>query len=291
MPTVAVTGANGFIGSHLVRHFAGRGWPVIALGRSAPPGDLGSNVSHRPYALTEPPQPDDLAGGDYLVHCAYAKHTRRGPDSDEINVRGTKLLLDAARRQHYKKFVFLSSLSAHESAGSHYGRHKFALEAVFDPRQDLVLRLGLTLGDGGLVQSIARVIEHLHLVPLIGGGQQRLYTVGMEDVCRGIETLLSKGAAGKYVLAAPEPVTMRAFYAGIARQLGVRCAFLPLPFSPVYGALALAESVGLPLPVTTENLLGLRQMRAIDPAMDLRAFGVFPRPFEDAVRCLARGSR
>ena len=39
-PTISITGATGFVGSGLVRHFAALGWPVQATGRGVAPASL-----------------------------------------------------------------------------------------------------------------------------------------------------------------------------------------------------------------------------------------------------------
>lgn len=148
---VVITGANGFIGSALVRHFSGRGWRVLALCRAARDQRPVSDVTFREFSLPDGIRDEDFEGGEVLIHCAYVQHSRRCPDSDAVNTRGTERLLALSRTHGYAKFVFLSSLSAHDGAESHYGRHKRELEKIFDPRRDLIVRPGLTLGNGGLL--------------------------------------------------------------------------------------------------------------------------------------------
>src|SRR5262249_49688427 len=161
MPTVVVTGANGFIGSHLVRHFSRQQWRVVALCRAAPTTDRDPHVSYPRFSLGDAVQPQDLEGGDYLLHFAGAPYSGRSAGAHDLNIRGTQRLLDLSRELRFKRFVFLSSLSAHTEAQSHYGRHKFILESRCDPQRDLVLRPGLTLGNGGLARSLADSIRKL----------------------------------------------------------------------------------------------------------------------------------
>jgi nucleoside-diphosphate-sugar epimerase len=285
-PAVVITGANGFVGSHLVRYFSGRGWHVVALCRTAPGTSRVPNVAYRSYSLGDRLNEQDLEGADYLIHCACAKYSPRTPDADDVNIRGTRDLLEASRRAGIKQFVYLSSLSAHPEAQSHYGRHKFALEGIFDAQRDLVLRPGLILGHGGLALSITRLLQRLPLVPLIGGGRQPLHPLGIDELCSAIDTLLERNISGTYVVAARAPVTMHAFYTAIARQLGVRRTFVPVPYYPVYLAMRAVEALGITLPITTENLLGLRQIRGFDAALDVRTLGIHIRPFEETLRAM-----
>lgn len=284
--TVAITGANGFIGSNLVRHFSARGWNVLALCRDARAQALGPGVTSREFSLPNGARDEDLAGGDVLIHCALVRHSKRSPDSDAINTLGTERLFQLSRRLGYGQFVFLSSLSAHDQAESHYGRHKRELERLFDPARDLIVRPGLTLGNGGLARSMVDAIRRSRFVPLVGGGRQPVYTIGVDELCDALYRMVERGTSGAHNVAALEPVTVRELYAGLARKAGVRCVFVPVPDLPVFVSLTIVEKLGVELPITTENLLGLRQLRTFDLAGDLKALDLHPRSFAETLRTL-----
>jgi len=284
--TVAITGANGFIGSNLVGHFRARGWNVLALCRGARAQAPVPGVTFEEFSLASGAREEDLAGGDVLIHCAFVRHSKRNADSDPINTLGTERLFEQSRRLGYVQFVFLSSLSAHDRAESHYGRHKRNLERLFDPGRDLVVRPGLTLGNGGLARSMVDAIRRSRFVPLVGGGRQPVYTIGVDELCDALYRMVEQGTSGARNLAALEPVTVRELYAGLARKVGVRCAFVPLPYLPVLVSLKIVEKLGVELPITTEHLLGLRRLRAFDLAGDLKALDVHPRSFAETLQTL-----
>src|SRR5262245_64022280 len=104
--TVSITGANGFIGSALVQHFARRGWNVLAMCRTVRNPTPAPHVTFREWSLPDGIQEDDFSGGDVLVHCALVPYSTRHPDSDAINIRGTARLLAVTRKLGYSKFVF-----------------------------------------------------------------------------------------------------------------------------------------------------------------------------------------
>src|SRR5262245_10002261 len=152
---VGVTGARGFIGRHLVRHFAAAGHDVRAFVRA--PGatrggpDAGAaaasagaapaaRVTERRFVLPDGFDERDFAGLEAIVHGALVEYGPAHRDADRVNREGCERLLAAARRQN-ARVVFLSTLSAHEGARSHYGQSKLALERLFDPAKDCVLRL------------------------------------------------------------------------------------------------------------------------------------------------------
>ena len=92
MPTVALTGATGFIGRHLLRAFTDKGWQVRALTRRAPEHD--SSIEDTvTWVLGSLPNPEVLArlveGADSVVHCAGAIKALSRDEFFRMNGEGT----------------------------------------------------------------------------------------------------------------------------------------------------------------------------------------------------------
>jgi len=110
----AVTGANGFVGSQVVRELLRRGFDVTALVGA----DLGSeNLEGLPVKVRELDLLDRgnvkraLAGSDAVVHTAacYAFWLPDPRDFYRVNVEGTRFVLEAARELGCRKIVHTSS--------------------------------------------------------------------------------------------------------------------------------------------------------------------------------------
>jgi NADH dehydrogenase len=282
---VGVTGATGFIGSHLVRRLAARGDRVVAFQRSGAAAAPGVTV--RAFRLPDLVTPADFAGLDAVVHTALVEYGPDAPDADAINREGTRRVIDAARAAG-ARLVFLSTLSAHDRATSHYGRNKLELEAMFDPARDAILRLGLVLGPGGLFGSMSALLANARVVPLPGGGRQPIQVLWIEDLEDAVLHVLDRGIAGRFDVAHPEVRTMRELYEAICGALGVRRTFVPVPLALVEWGAATLEALRVPFPIRRENVLGLKQLRAFDTAPSLAALGIDrPLRLEDALRRLS----
>ncbi len=282
---VAVTGASGFVGGALCRTLASRGWEVHALVRdpvraTSPPGG-------RVARCVLPDEIDEsaLAGADALVHCAYATAEIDLARAKRVNEDGTRRVLEAARRAGVRRLVFVSTIAAHADAPSYYARSKHALEGLFDSGRDAVVRPGLVIGrDGhGLFQQLLDNLRRLRVVPLFGGGRQPLQTVHVDDVCEAIARVVEQDLAGAFNVAEPDPPTFESFMRMMADRLGLRCLFVALPFGPTLGALHALETLRLPFPLRSESLLGLKGLRRVPVADDLRRLGVRVRTASESL--------
>ena len=122
---VVVTGADGFVGSSLVAHFAATGRPFIAVGRR-PSADGGA--AHEPAVIADLATADDasldaiLAGATAVVHLAGRAHVLNETASDPAslyhaaNVVATERLAAAAVRAGVRRFVFASTIKVHGEA-------------------------------------------------------------------------------------------------------------------------------------------------------------------------------
>jgi UDP-glucuronate 4-epimerase len=131
MPTVVVTGAAGFIGSHLCERLLSGGWQVIGFDNFdsfyAPEvkrRNLTACLANKAFRLVEGDIRDaskvnSACGGgiDLIVHLAARAGVRPSIEDpllyQDVNVTGTCVMLEAARQYKIKRFVFASSSSVY----------------------------------------------------------------------------------------------------------------------------------------------------------------------------------
>ena len=127
--TIALTGATGFVGEHVLGRLEATGGPIRALTRrDRPPrqgvtwvrGDLADTA-----ALT-----DLVKGATSVIHIAGVLNAPDAAGFEAGNVAGTKAVLDVATRAGVSRLVHVSSLAAREPDLSQYGGSKARSEAI-----------------------------------------------------------------------------------------------------------------------------------------------------------------
>jgi nucleoside-diphosphate-sugar epimerase len=273
-PTIFITGASGFIGSRLVAYYAAKGWNVVGLVRNPDGCSTRDNVRYVACDLFKPFDARIFEGIDYLVHTAYVKYDRMHKDAMDVNVHGTERLLSAARTHGVRKSIFLSSMSAHADAVSVYGRQKLAVEALLNAPGDVVMRCGLVIGNGGIVQQMASFLQTKRIVPLVGGGTQPLQIISVHNLLQVTERILERDLRGRFVIANPKVYAYKELHRALGAQLGVKPLFVPVPFYALLAGIRLITLLRLPLAVNEDNLWGLKMLRAIDNSADIKEIDV-----------------
>lgn len=276
----AITGSNGYVGGCVKNQFAARGWEIVELVRQPKPG-----ARAIAFQLGEEISPPTLAGVTALVHCAYDLKLVRWEDIRAVNVEGSRKILEAARAAKVPKIIFISSISAFDGCRSLYGKAKLEIEKIALDNGALVIRPGLVYGNdpGGMFGKLVAQIRQLSVIPLVGGGTQRQFLVHEEDVCAFIE----KFAAGNIELAPciltaanEQPLVFKQVLLEIARALGKKPKFIPLPWRLVWAGLKLAELCGLKLNFRSDSLLGLMYPNSKPDFSANVAAGLTCRPFQ-----------
>lgn len=271
--TVLVTGAAGFLGSHVIDLLIDQGETPRALIR---PGDdarrlVAATADVRyadlgdPGALTA-----TLAGVDRVFHCA-ARTGPWGPEHEyeRTNVLGLERLVRAAMAVGVHRIVHVSSITVHgndiggeadeasplREEPNPYSRSKVAGERVL---QRLVGELGAPVTivrpgwiygprDSASFARLARMIECRRMF-LIGSGENHLPLIHVRDVARGVllagEAPAGTGRGRAYVLVNDEPVTQRQFLAAIASELGVPAPARQIPYELALTMGTLSEYLG-----------------------------------------------
>ena len=253
-----LTGAGGFIGSHLLEHLAASGTPVRRLVRrnsAGAPAQPGVECRTADFATGEGLQAA-LDGVDAVIHLAGVTKALRDDDYYQGNVRATETLLRAIGDGRIR-FVHVSSLAAagpgsmlNEDADPHpvsvYGRSKLEAERVVRRlRPDaVIMRPAVVYGprDTDVYQILKSAAKGVGLE--IAGGERWLSVIHVRDLAQALLVAASHpNAPGRtYFLAHREPATSRELALTAARLMGRKPPrFLKIPYAAAYGFAACVE--------------------------------------------------
>ncbi len=259
---IAVTGAAGFIGSHVVDRLVDDGHTVVVLD---------TRPAHRPDVLFRRLDVTDLAettlatrGCDAIFHLAAMSNVNDVYDSPvdamRINVLGTTNIWEAARRNGVARTVLASTVWLYAgarddeplteespfhlpSAGHLYTSSKIASELVAHNYADLynvpftILRYGIPFGprmrEELVIPQFVRKALHGEPITINGDGSQFRNYVYVEDMADAHASCL--GDVGKnevFNLEGREPISIRRITESIQQILGRPIAIEFLPDRP-----------------------------------------------------------
>jgi len=255
---IFITGASGYVGRNLVRHFVAAGTSVVGLSRTDPGADLIRELGATPVIgdIVSTDLAEAMKGCDALVHAAAnTDHGRSTEAQQRTNLEGTRRVFEAARRAGIGRAVHISSesvladgrpiVNASEArpfprrpAGG-YSRSKADAEqtALSFSSLDLsvmVVRPRFVWGrdDTTALPTLVQAARSGQMA-WIDGGTYLTSTTHIANLCVGIELALSKGTGGEvYFITDGAPVEFRSFVSQLLKTQGV-----PVPEKSVPRAL------------------------------------------------------
>jgi len=322
---VLVTGATGFTGGHLAQYLADRGDEVRALVRPKSRARFDASL----LAKRVMPCDGDLTDGDsvrravdgvdVVYHIAATYREAGQPDSAyrQINVEGTRNVLEAARACGVKRVVHCSTGGVH----GHIANPPANEDAPFNPgdvyqetklaAEQLAREFGSTHGlDVVVVRPIGiygpgdrRFLTMFRGLsrgrfPMIGDGTPFYHLTFIDDLVEGFRLCGSAPAAmGRtYILAGPRYTTLEQLVRMVAKELGVAPPRVHLPVWPFWTAGLVCEMICVPLriepPIFRRRVDFYTKSRAFDTTRARKELGFNPRvDLDEGIRRTARWYR
>jgi dihydroflavonol-4-reductase len=304
--TTLVTGATGFLGSHLVPLLADRGDTVRALVRE---GTDATSLERIGVEVVRGDVLDPDAVGRAADDCALVFHLagvltyerRDEPRARRVNVDGVRTLLAAA--DPAARVVHVSSVSTIGPPASPGGAatedspfapwaerlvyhptkrdgERLALDAAASGRDVVVANPGFLIGPGDVHEVTTWLVRRYlrgELRVVIDGG---LSFVDARDVASGLLTLAERGRAGERTILTNRGgnLSYEAFFKRIGELTGVRRRMVKVPAS-----LALVSARIVPWPLPPGQLDAARHWWFYDPAKAEAELAFAPRPIDETI--------
>jgi NADH dehydrogenase len=290
---ILVTGANGFIGTHVVRRLHQTGTaPIRAMVRNRSKARIPEGVDVVEADLTRPQSLGPaVAGVEAIVHAAAITANLREPYPgayDAINRGGTENLVVAARAAGVTRMVVMSGLGTKPAPKGTYMATRWGLEEAVRNSgiPYVILQPSVLFGDGAeFVAALSRLARVSPVLPLLGGGNVRFQPLWVDDLVSCLVASLRSDAPinSAISLGGSEYATFKDVLQTICAAMSVRRLMVPLPL-PVARMQARLMSI-LPNPPLTPATL---ELFSFDNSTDLdavdRQFGFHPRGFREHLR-------
>jgi nucleoside-diphosphate-sugar epimerase len=227
---VAITGATGFVGSHLATRLTSEGHEVVRIGRRA--------RANEEIVLAPLDDVDQLAsafgGCQAVAHCAGINRETGDQTYDRVHVKGTRNVVEAARRAGVQRIVLMSFLRARPDCGSAYHESKWAAEEIV--RQSeldyTIIKAGVTYGRGDhMLDHLSHAFHTFPIFALVGLKEQTLRPLAIEDLVHVMRAALIDRRLKRQTIAlvGPEEMYLREAVLRVAEVAGKKPVLFPLP--------------------------------------------------------------
>jgi nucleoside-diphosphate-sugar epimerase len=305
---VLVTGGTGFTGTALVRRLREAGHDVVALDykdglqcdalRAMGAEVVIGSVTDR--AVVE----RSMRGVEYVFHLAAAFRELNVPHSfyDQVNVEGTRLVVEAALREKVWKFVYCSTCGVHGNVddppanedapiqpADYYQRTKYEAEPLVrqlcsGKMEFVILRPAAIYGPGDperffmIFKRVAR-----GNFPMFGSGRTLYHPLYIDNLVDAFMLCLGPGVGNgrEYLIADEKYYPIEEIVKGVGRALAVPLTINHYPVMPVVLAGHICEKLckpfGIVPPIFPRRVDWYRQNRAFDISRAKQELGYRPR--------------
>jgi nucleoside-diphosphate-sugar epimerase len=305
---VLVTGGTGFTGTALVRRLRASGHEVVALDykdglqcdalRAMGAEVVLGSVTDREVVERS------MRGVEFVFHLAAAFRELNVPNTfyDEVNVEGTRIVLEAALEAGVWKFVYCSTCGVHGNVeqppanedapiqpADYYQRTKYEAEPIVKQlaagrMETVILRPAAIYGPGDperffmIFKRVAR-----GTFPMFGDGQTLYHPLYIDNLIDAFMLCLAPGVGNgrEYLIADERHYPIEEIVRAVGRALDVDVRIPHYPVMPVVAAGHICEKLckpfGITPPIFPRRVDWYRQNRAFDISRAKRELGYAPR--------------
>ena len=227
---VAITGATGFVGSHLALRLISEGPEVVRLARRPRANDEGFVVS-----LDNVDQlANAFAGCRAVAHCAGINREVGEETYQRIHIDATRNIVEAARRVGVEKIVLMSFLRARPDCGSPYHESKWAAEEIVRESglDYTIIKAGVVYGRGDhMLDHLSHAFHTFPIFALVGLKEQTVRPLAIEDLVHVMRASLIDRRLKRQTIAllGPEEIYLREAVRRVAEVVGKQPVMFPLP--------------------------------------------------------------
>ncbi len=228
---IAITGARGFLASHLREVLHQAGHTAVLLVR---PNGRASQEEH-PVGLDSSSEiAEVIAGCDAVAHCAGIACERGANTFARVHVEGTRNVLAACRQSKVPKILLTSFLRARPNCGSHYHESKWEAEQLVRASglDYTIFKAGLIYGPGDqMTTRLGAMLQTLPLFAGLGWKNPPVRPIAVGDMVSVMLASLQDPRLREKTVAVvgPETLGLNDMVTRLGRAKGVEPKILPTP--------------------------------------------------------------
>ena len=289
---ILITGATGFVGRSVLKKVLEKGYQVRCLARHAPPnhakdasrvqwvaGDVGDLGSLKKA----------MEGIRKVIHLVGIIVPQGNITFEVVHAQGTHNMVEAAKKAGVQKFVHMSALGTSAAAESQYHQTKWKGEVYvrYSGLTYTIFRPSIIFGPGDqFLNMFARMIRFSPVIPLVGGGVNRLQPIWVEDVASFFALALDNPISDNkvYELGGRKDYSMRELMQILMDTLGKTRPMISIPMPLMRMQAAWMEMLLPKPPLTRDQLLMMKMPNTCDPGPAARDFGIQLSELEPKLR-------
>jgi dihydroflavonol-4-reductase len=318
-----VTGATGFVGSHIARKLAERGDELKLLVRKTSKTiNIDDIKADRVYGdITDIDSiRKALLGCDTLYHTAGVVSFKQADykKMDDVNVKGTHNVFTAAMEAGVKKAVYTSSVAA---IGLKPGKEPADEETPFDPASTdiqyikskyyaeqeamkfaenglplVIVNPSIVIGSGDVYVSTSGIILWYCKRKLPGYTDGGINVVDAKDVAQGHLLAAEKGRVGERYILSNRNITIKDLFGVLEKVTGIPSPKLKIPYTLAYIGAFIAERIfGILAPnyvaMDIDSIKGSKHYWYFDNSKAVSELGFSPRPLEETIESTVKWFR
>ncbi|MGX9732517.1 hypothetical protein JAB6_26550 [Janthinobacterium sp. HH104] len=290
---ILLTGASGFIGTHVSTALLAEGFQLACTTRRAPPRARSGDGQR--VRLIEADFARDTAkaawlprldGIDVVINCVGIIAEHGAQTFAALHTQAPRALFAACAESEVQLVIQLSALGADEGAVSPYHLSKKAADDFLAslPLRAVIVQPSLVYGDDGESSCLFRMLASLPVYPRFGRAPQLVQPVHVDDLSDLIVALVrGAGALGgqktrRVPVVGPQALPFAAYLAALRAAMGLgRLRVVPLPRWLMPPVLLLARLLGFAMP-DRATLGMLERGNTADAGLTRRLLGRAPRP-------------
>lgn len=256
---IFLTGASGFIGSHMRRALVRNGHEVVGLARKPQAEEEGvtwleGDVNDQETLI------DGMAGCGAVIHLVGIITEQGDATFQRVHVQGTEHVLAAMRRSKVHRLLHMSALGAGPKQPTEYFRTKWAAEELVRASaiDYTIFRPSTIFGPGdGFVNTLVDQIRRYPVIPIIGRGRSTLAPISIQAVVEAFMQALALNGptqAKTFELCGPEVLTFTQIVRLLATHMRISKARVHLPVGLVRFGINLLHFLHIPSPITQDQL-------------------------------------